>query len=146
MELKFQVQLKIRRPQAEVFDAVVDPKKLGGYFVREASGPLVAGQTVQWRFPEFDEWFPVEVDEVAPSSRIVLRWDAADGPYKTRIEMNFDALDEANTMVRISESGWRETPEGLKASYDNAGGWMHMMMGLKAWIEYGVNLREGGAL
>ncbi|MBN1204074.1 MAG: SRPBCC domain-containing protein [Myxococcaceae bacterium] len=144
--LKFQVQLKIRRPAAEVFDAVADPKKLSGYFIREASGPLVEGATVQWRFPEFDEWFPVEVREVSRPERIVLAWDAADGPYKTLIEMAFKPIDEANTLVQISESGWRDTPEGRKASYGNCGGWMHMMMGLKGWIEYGINLRAGGAL
>ena len=44
-------------------------------------------------------------------------------------------------MVRISESGWRETPAGLKASYDNCGGWMHMALCLKAYLEHGINLR-----
>lgn len=30
--------------------------------------------------------------------------------------------------------------------YGNCGGWMHMMCCLKAHIEYGINLRTGGAL
>ena len=41
MALKFQVQLKIRKPAAEVFDAVVNPKTLSGYFVQEATAPLI---------------------------------------------------------------------------------------------------------
>ena len=36
MEPKFQVQLKIRKPAAEVFDAVVRPEKLSGYFVQKS--------------------------------------------------------------------------------------------------------------
>ena len=52
MDLKFQVQLKIQRPVAEVFDGVVNPAKLNGYFVQKASGPLREGTTVQWTFAE----------------------------------------------------------------------------------------------
>ena len=43
MEPKFEVQLKIRKPVDEVFEGVVNPKKLSGYFTKTASGPLVAG-------------------------------------------------------------------------------------------------------
>ena len=34
---------------------------------------------------------------------------------------------------------------GEETSYGNAGGWMHMMCSLKAYLEYGINLRAGGA-
>ena len=40
MTLKFQVQLKIRKPAAEVFEAVVNPAKLSGYFIQTSTGPL----------------------------------------------------------------------------------------------------------
>ena len=40
----------------------------------------------------------------------------------------------------------RVRAKGLKASYDNCGGWMHMSCCLKAYLEYGINLRAGGAL
>jgi uncharacterized protein YndB with AHSA1/START domain len=141
----FTVSLKIRKPAAEVFDAVVDDRKLSGYFVAEASGPLIVGQTVQWKFPEMPEFFPVDVIEVTRPERIVLAWGAADGDYQTRIEMAFKPLENDETMVSISESGWRQTSAGFKAAFGNSGGWMHMMACLKASLEYGINLREGGA-
>ena len=34
----------------------------------------------------------------------------------------FKPLDGENTIVQISESGWRPNDEGIKASYGNAGG------------------------
>lgn len=145
MALKFQVQLKIRKPVAEVFDAVVDPGKLSGYFVQNASAPLAAGTTVQWKFREVPNAFPVVVHEVVPNERIVLEWESGEGGYHTRVEMLFQPLDASNTMVQIRESGWRDTEKGREASYDNCGGWMHMMVCLKGYLEYGVNLREGGA-
>jgi uncharacterized protein YndB with AHSA1/START domain len=46
MEPKYQVQLKIRKPAAEVFEAVVDPEKLNHYFVHSASAPLAAQMPV----------------------------------------------------------------------------------------------------
>jgi uncharacterized protein YndB with AHSA1/START domain len=145
MDPKFTVQLKIRKPPAEVFDAVVRPEKLTGYFVRATTGPLVAGQTVKWSFAEAPELFDVVVREVAKNERIVFEWPADSGDYKTRVEMIFQRLDDGATLVQISESGWRGDAAGVKASYGNAGGWMHMMCCMKAYLEYGgINLRAGG--
>ena len=146
MEIKFQVQMKIRKPVAEVFDGVANPDKLSGYFVQKSSGPLVAGNTVKWKFPEFPDEFDVVVREVSPNERIVLEWEASEKGYNTRIEMVFKPLDAGNTMVQIGESGFRETPEGREASYGNCGGWMHMVTCLKGYLEYGINLRAGGVL
>jgi uncharacterized protein YndB with AHSA1/START domain len=147
MELKFQVQLKIGKPVAEVFAAVVDPKQLTGYFVQTTSGPLAEGATVKWKFMEVpDEETPVVVRQVIQNERIVFEWPAAEGGYNTRVEMAFQPLDGKSTMVQISESGWRNTPKGVESSYGNAGGWMHMLACLKAYLEYGINLRAGGAL
>ena len=145
MQPKFQVQLKIRKPAAEVFDAVVAPQKLTGYFVASASGPLAVGSTVQWKFNEAPRALDVVVFEVLKDQRIVFEWPTR-GDYSTRVEMVFRPLDEQTTMVQISESGWRDDAVGVEASYGNAGGWMHMMCCLKAYLEYGLNLREGGAL
>jgi uncharacterized protein YndB with AHSA1/START domain len=142
--MEFQVQLKIRKPVAEVFDAVVNPDKLTGYFLQTSSGPLAPGATVSWKFAETPEPFDVVVDEVIANARITFDWPS-EGGGSTRVEMVFKPLDADNTMVQIREGGWPETPEGGKASHDNAGGWMHMMCCLKAYLEYGVNLRAGGA-
>lgn len=143
MELRFQVQLKIRKPPGEVFAAVVDPKKLTGYFVQSSSGPLAQGATVMWSFAEAPKPFPVTVIEVVENERIVFEWPAAD--YNTRVEMTFARLDKNETMVKIAESGWADDEQGRKLSYGNAGGWMHMLACLKAYLEYGINLRAGGA-
>jgi len=146
MEPRFEVQLKILKPVDEVFQAVADPAKLSGYFTRTASGPLAEGTTVRWSFPEFPDEFPVKVGRVVRNERIVLEWESQEGGYDTTVEMLFWALDGPATMVRIRESGWRDTPKGIEASYGNCGGWMHMVCCLKAYLEHGINLRAGGAL
>lgn len=144
MELKFRVHSKIARPVAEVFDAVYNPDKLRHYFTTaSASGPLEEGTTVIWRFADYPGDTPVEVKQVVPGKLIVFEWGASDGTYNTRVEMTFEAVDAKTTLVGISESGWHETPSGLASSYGNCMGWTQMLCCLKAFTEYGINLRSG---
>jgi uncharacterized protein YndB with AHSA1/START domain len=142
MDLRFEVYGKIARPVAEVFDAVYNPRKLSGYFTTGgASGPLTQGSSVTWDFADFPGAFPVHVRQAESGRLIELEWQAGDGDYDTRVRIEFEPIDDGSTLVRISESGWKETPEGLKSSYGNCSGWMHMLCCLKVYVEHGINLR-----
>ncbi len=150
-ELKFRVAARVARPVAEVFEAVVNPSQLSRYFTTGgAKGRLETGTTVEWSFADFPGSFPVEVAEVETDRRIVLRWAADDtapsdgsAGYNTTVTMSFDPLDDGRTLVSIVEEGWHRTPTGLKASYGNCQGWSQMLCALKAYLEHGINLREG---
>jgi uncharacterized protein YndB with AHSA1/START domain len=156
MDLKFTVSARIAKPVSEVFEAVADPAKLSRYFTTGgAKGRLETGATVYWDFHDFPGAFPVEVVTVEKDRRIVLRWAAndADPPstggehapagYSTTVTMSFEPLDDGRTLVSISEEGWRPSDAALKASYGNCHGWTQMLCALKAWLEHGINLREG---
>jgi len=155
MDLKFQVAIRIARPVHAVFEAVADPDQLSHYFTTGgAKGRLETGATVMWDFHDFPGAFPVEVVEVVPDCRIVLRWAANEGPpaegeptgpagYQTEVSMVFEPLEDGRTLVSIAEHGWRETAQGLAGSYGNCMGWTQMLCALKAWLEHGINLREG---
>jgi uncharacterized protein YndB with AHSA1/START domain len=146
MELKFKIQTRILKPVAEVFDAVYNPDKLSRYFTTgEASGPLDEGATVTWAFADNpgDEKnrFPVTVSRMIPNELIVFHWEGAKD-VQTTVEMAFEA-DGGSTIVRISETGWRETQADLDSSYGNCMGWSQMVFALKGYAEYGINLRKG---
>lgn len=155
MELKFKVSGRIARPVEEVFEAVADPAKLSAYFTSGgAVGRMETGKTVQWEFADFPGAFPVEIIEVKKNRRIVLQWEANEGPpdegdpvvrasYMTTVVFTFEPLDDGRTLVTIEEGGWRETPTGLKAAFGNCQGWSQMLAALKIWVEHGINLREG---
>jgi len=158
MDLKFRVAARIARPVHEVFEAVADPDRLSNYFTTGgAKGRLETGATVTWDFADFPGAFPVQVIEVQPDKKIVLEWKANEGEppnveggemkkldYNTTVTMTFTPLDgDTRTMVEIEEKGWRETEGALKASYGNCQGWAQMLAALKAWVEYGINLRDG---
>ena len=147
MAPEFEVSGHVARPVVEVYEAVADPAKLSRYFTTGgAEGRLETGATVTWDFHDFPGAFPVEVVEAVPNRRIVLRWEAnEDGPagYQTEVTFTFEPVGDDRTRVTIGERGWRDTPAGHKASYGNCMGWSQMLCALKAWLEYGINLREG---
>ncbi len=149
MAYEFTVGGRIAKPVHEVFEAVADPAKLSGYFATGgAEGRLETGAVVTWDFHDFPGAFPVHVVDVVPDQKIVLRWEAPEdgdpsGTYQTTVTMTFEALEDGRTRVAIHEAGWRENEAGQKASYGNCEGWTGMLAAMKAYLEYGVNLREG---
>jgi uncharacterized protein YndB with AHSA1/START domain len=71
MDLRFQVQGKIKKLVKEVYDAVCNPKKLSRYFTTGgASAPLDEGTTVTWDFADFPGAFPVYVRKTVPNQSI----------------------------------------------------------------------------
>jgi len=144
MELKFTVQTKVQKSVEDVFDAVYNPDKLSKYFTTGgSSGPLDAGQTVMWSWHDYPGEHPVYVKESVPNKLIAFEWEAGEGGYNTRTEITFESLGAEETLVKITESGWKENEKGLKDSYGNCFGWTQMSCCLKAWAEYGINLRKG---
>ncbi len=150
MDLKFEVTARINRPVSEVFEAVVNPEKLSAYFTTGgAKGRLETGATVLWDFHDFPGVFPVKVVDVDKDRRIVLQWQAedvdkeSDEAYNSTVIMRFEPTEDGRTLVSIAEEGWRPTPNGLKSSYGNCQGWTQMQCSLKAYLEHGVNLRDG---
>lgn len=148
MDLKFKIHTGIRKPVAEVFDAVYNPQKLSGYFTTGgASATLDEGTTVMWAFADLvgsdAAPFPVKVTKVVPNELIVLEWQGEPDRPDTVVEMTFKPIDDQSTVVSISESGWSETTRGLRHSYGNCYGWSQMSVCMKAYLEYGINLREG---
>ncbi|MBM1816336.1 SRPBCC family protein [Pseudosulfitobacter pseudonitzschiae] len=145
MELKFSVAGRISKPVDDVFEAVVSPDSLSQYFTTGgAKGRLETGAEVTWDFHDFPGAFPVLVQEVVQNEKIVLQWEADQKTATwTTVTMEFTPLDGNRTLVRISEHGWPETEAGLGACLGNCEGWTGMLCAMKAWMEHGINLRDG---
>jgi uncharacterized protein YndB with AHSA1/START domain len=139
---KFEVFIIIQKPISEVFDAVYNPKKLSGYFVTAgASAPMVEGTTVQWEFADFPGPFPVKVKQTVQNKQISFEWQAPEGGHDNLVEFVFEELNPTETKVKIYETGWKD--HEVKASYGNCMGWSQMACAMKAYLEHGINLRQG---
>ncbi len=62
---------------------------------------------------------------------------------ETTVTMTFEPLEDGRTLVTISEAGWPANEAGLKSCIGNTEGWTGMLCAMKAWVEHGINLRDG---
>ncbi len=147
MDLKFEVQIRIERPVADVFSAVYDPQRLSCFFTNGgASGPLDPGTTVEWAFadsPGKRIAFLVSVVESIQNEAITLEWAGRSDGGNTTVQMRFETDGNDASVVRISEAGWEPNQNDLDRSYGNCMGWSQMLSALKAYVEYGIDLRKG---
>ncbi|MDR1988836.1 MAG: SRPBCC domain-containing protein [Acidobacteriaceae bacterium] len=144
MSTTFDVFIFVRKPVQDVFAAVYDPDQLRQYFTTGgASAPMRAGATVTWEFADFPGPFQVNVLESEANQRITFNWPSREPERTGHVDIRFEAQGANATKVTIREGGWNDTAEGRQQSYGNCMGWAQMLCCLKAWLEYGINLREG---
>lgn len=147
-ELSFTVSVRIARQIEDVYEAVADPEQLSRYFTTGgAQGRLETDTNVTWDFADFPGRFPVIVVAADPPRRIVIEWDGestTDHRGRTRAVFEFEPIDQgARTLVTVTETAWMLTTDGARAAFGNCEGWTGMLAALKAWLEHGINLRDG---
>lgn len=140
--LEINTAIQISKQVSEVFEAVLDPSKMSNYFIAEGSGRLAEGEKVTWKFPEFDEKVNVEVVRVVEQEYISWQWEGAKGE-KTLVEITFLEMPESTTLVKVTEGLMKNNEKGVKWLAQNTEGWANFLASLKAYAEYGVNLRKG---
>jgi len=128
------------KPMHEVFEAIADPAKMTNYFISKSTGRMEEGKTVTWQFPEFDMKVPVRVRKIDKDRSISYSWDSVDG-FETLVEITLRQMDNA-TFVTITEKSRDNDEEGLKWLRGNTEGWANFLACLKAYLEYGINLRK----
>lgn len=134
--------LKINKSAQEVFDAIVLPEKMSQYFIGSGSAPLTPHTTVTWRWDDADVQAQIHTKEIEGPNTINFHW-AAHGGEETLVEISLEALTDNQTLVEVFENGWECTPEGANMLNQQTGGWMNMLCCLKAYLEHGINLRNG---
>jgi len=132
----------IRRPVAEVFDAIVNPEITTKFWFTRSTGRLAAGQSVRWDWEMYDVSIQVTVRVVESNRRIVIEWPGYSGP--TTVEWTFEPHG-GTTFVRVTESGFTGTGDQLvKYIADSTQGFTLMLAGLKAILEHGIRLNLTG--
>lgn len=140
--LEIKVGIQISKPIDEVFDAIVDPEQMKNYFISGSSGRIAEGETLQWEFPEFEGETPIRVVKVIPPTCIAFEWEGAKDK-KMKVTIDLSEMDNDSTLVRITEGTMRNTEAGILWLRGNTEGWANFLSCLKAYMEYGINLRKG---
>jgi uncharacterized protein YndB with AHSA1/START domain len=140
--LEIKVMLQISKPIADVFEAIVDPVKMSNYFLSQSNGRMEEGKSLIWRFPEFDMDVPVRVVKIVQNTYISYFW--TNDNEDTLVEMNLVPVQDSSTLVTITEKSKNNDEAGLIWLKQNTEGWANFLACLKAWLEYGINLRKGG--
>jgi uncharacterized protein YndB with AHSA1/START domain len=126
---------------AAVFEEIVNPEKMSNYFISKGSGNMEEGKTVTWHFPEFEEGFQVEIGIIAPNQSITFFWES--NSKTTEVNITLTPKPGDSTLVTVTEKNWENTPDGINWLKGNTEGWANFLACLKAWMEYGINLRKG---
>lgn len=140
--LDIKVAIQISRAMHEVFEAIADPAHLSGYFIADSTGRLEEGKELIWHFPEFSMDVPVSVKKTKKDSYISFEWEGSENK-KTLVEISLKQQDNGSTLVTVTEKSMENHEAGIKWLSGNSGGWANFLACLKAYLEYGINLRKG---
>jgi len=141
-KVEIRAALKIQKPLHEVFEAIVDPAKMSNYFISKSSGRMEEGKTLMWNFPEFDMGFNIKVDKIENDKYISYYWSDMEG-NETLVEITLKQMEDESTFVVVTEKDRDNNEAGITWLKQNTEGWANFLACLKAYIEYGINLRKG---
>nr|WP_121273562.1 SRPBCC family protein [Pedobacter schmidteae] len=136
-EAYVEVQMLIRKPSSEVFEAFIDPEITKNFWFSKGSGKLEVHKTITWEWEMYNVSSKVFVKEIIPNQKISIDW----GEPSTEVVFTFHTVTEATTYVVIRQSGLHSTGEALLAEIrDSTGGFTTVVDGLKAYLEHGLRL------
>ncbi|PWG81278.1 SRPBCC domain-containing protein [Pararcticibacter amylolyticus] len=138
MKLIARASIQIQKPVDEVFEGIVNPDKMTRYFISESTGRLETGQEPVWKFPEFSDKFPVKEVRSEVNRSVSFVWDE-----ETVVSIVLEEQPDKSTVVKVTEDGKLYNDANLKWVIGNTEGWANFLACMKAYLEYGVELRKG---
>ena len=138
--LEIKTVIQILKPIHEVFEAIVDPLKMSVYFLQKSSGRMEEGKQLIWKFPEFAEEFPIKVKKVEADKYIAFSWTLDE--IELLVEITLTSIKK-DTLVTVTEKNRNNDESGISWLKGNTEGWANFLACLKAYLEYGINLRKG---
>jgi uncharacterized protein YndB with AHSA1/START domain len=133
-------KMKIFKPAKEVFEAFVDPSRIGKFWFSSSSERWEQGKTITLRYDEYDAQGDIKIMEIEEKKKIVFRWGYDREGHVVTITLN--ESDNASTIIEVNEEGFNENDDQLISNLlANKEGWVYMLTCLKGYLEYSVDLR-----
>ncbi|WP_338453148.1 SRPBCC domain-containing protein [Niallia oryzisoli] len=125
-------KLKINKPAHEVFEAFVDPAKIGNFWFSSSSERWEAGKTITLRYDEYNAEGTVKITGLETNKKIVMDdWEG----HTTTITLKKE--DPSTTIIEVNEEGFDEND--VDRLLDNKEGWVYTLTCLKAYVEFGIS-------
>jgi uncharacterized protein YndB with AHSA1/START domain len=140
-KLEIKCAMQIQKPVNEVFEAIVNPEKMSNYFISQSTGKMEEDKNLIWKFPEFDFECPIRVGKIEKDKYISYFWMMDN--LELLVEITLTEKENKSTLVSISEKSRENDEAGIKWLSGNSFGWSNFLACLKAYLEYGINLRKG---
>lgn len=131
------------KPAEEIFEALVNPEHMKNYFISESSGRMEEDKSLDWKFPEFKEVFQIQVKKVIQDELISFEWKSTDTEILL-VTIILEPQKNQSTIIRINEGKMKNNEQGIVWLARNTEGWANFLACLKAYLEFGINLRKGG--
>ncbi|WAH37613.1 SRPBCC family protein [Alicyclobacillus dauci] len=131
-------KIKVFKPANDVFEAFVDPEKIGNFWFSSSSERWEQGKTITLRYDEYDAQGDIKILETQVNMKIAFRWGTNGEGNPVTITLN--ELDNSTTIVEVTEEGFNENnSQFINHLLDNKEGWVYMLTCLKRYLEFGVN-------
>ena len=128
------IELLIRRPVAQVFDAFVNPDVITKFWFNRTSASLVAGNSVTWYWDLYEASTKVRVLALEQDHRIYIEWDV-DSDSPSRVEWTFQDRADDGTYVSVVNSGFdRDADDVIDRVVDSTGGFALVLAAAKAYL------------
>ncbi|WP_409178882.1 SRPBCC family protein [Brevibacillus fortis] len=134
-------KFQINKPAHEVFEAFVDPEKIGNFWFSSSSARWEEGKDITLFYDIYNAEVGITIHEIEVNKRILFQWAGEENT----VTITLNALDEATTIIEVNEEGFQENdPALLQKIVDNKEGWVFVLSCLKGYLEHGIyTLREG---
>lgn len=135
-------KFKIHKPTNEVFEAIVDPLKIGNFWFSSSSERWEQGKSVTLRYDEYEAEVVINVLEAEKYKKIVFSW-GGESDEETVVKITLKESDNTSTIIEVNESGFNEDdPELVNKILGQKEGWVYMLTCLKGYLENNIcNLR-----
>ncbi|MFS0674693.1 SRPBCC family protein [Ornithinibacillus sp. 179-J 7C1 HS] len=136
--MEITTKMKISASANKIFEAIVDPVKIGNYWFSSSSDKWEEGKTITLRYDEYKAEGVIQILNVITDREIVFSW-GSESNEETIVTINFIESNPTSTIIEITESGFsEEDPEIESKMLGQKEGWVYMLCCLKGYVEHGI--------
>jgi len=139
--IRVKVQIGILKPANEIFEAIINPEKMSKYFISGSTGKMESGKNITWTWEDFDAELQIKVGKIEKDKTVSFEWNGSG--VECVVVITLEPKSENQTLVKITESEWPADYKGANQCMRQIEGWTNFLCCLKAYLEYGINLRVG---